>query len=444
MGDQHPASAAGDLPSGRRGMIAARFASLIAAGQHASIVRRAVVLMVFVSPAFLANLLVYFLTARILSPENFGLFYVAITIGNIAYSGSLVLNIFFTRYLVQIGATHAGDVVAATRSIQRMFGFWGAVLSLLAFALLALFSEPLGVRSLPVVLLIVIDTYASYLGDLARAYFQSRRQTWQLGTYTFLWMVLRLALCVLGAALFGTVWAALLGSALAAALAVAGFQPVLAHAAGGAREPARRLPAFANLIPTILGYGLLMVISNLDILAIWFLLPGSDIGIYSASSVFPKGILMATMPVSQLLFAVLLGDRESQDTFRTTVRKTIWVITALTAGAAIAVWVASPWLCGGSFGLELCAPAPLHVLLVSAVLLSVLRMTVLLEFVRQRDWLILTLLLPTAVYLAVAAVTRPELDGMAMQFTIFAGASLVFFTAVQWGAAWWRSAGPQP
>ena len=204
------------------------------------------VLMVFVSPAFLANLLVYFITAKILSPENFGLFYVAITIGNIAYSGSLVLNIFFTRYLVQIGATHAGDVVAATRSIQRVFGLWGAVLSLFAFALLAVFSEPLGVRSLPVVLLIVIDTYASYLGDLARAYFQSRRQTWQLGTYTFLWMALRLALCVLGAALFGTVWAALLGSVLAAGLTVAGFQPVLAHAASGARGPARPLPAFAN------------------------------------------------------------------------------------------------------------------------------------------------------------------------------------------------------
>ena len=156
-----------------------------------------------------------------------------------------MLNIFFTRYLVQIDATHAGDIVAATRSIQRVFGLWGAALSLVAFTLLAVFSQPLGVRSILVVLLIVIDTYASYLADLGRAYLQSRRQTWQLGTYTFLWMALRLALCVLGAALFGTVWAALLGSVLAAVLTVAGFQLILARAAGGARHPragCRRLP----------------------------------------------------------------------------------------------------------------------------------------------------------------------------------------------------------
>ena len=428
------------VASAGRITLAARLRSLLIAAYGALIFREVAVLMIFVAPAFLANLLVYYFTAQILSPENFGFFYVAVTIGNVLLSGSVVLNIFFTRYLVQIGATHAEDIIAATRNIQRVVGVWGAVLSLGAFALLTAFSKSLGAQSALVVLLIVFDTYASYLADLGRAFLQSRRQTWQLGSYMLVWMTVRLAFCVLGAALFGTVWAALLGSVMAAVLIVAGFQIILERAAASTRHEIPKLPALTSLSPIVLGYGILMLISNLDILQIYFLLEDTAIGVYSASSVFPKGILMVTLPVSQLLFAVMMGDRASGAVFPSTVRKTIWVIVMLAVGAALAVWLLSPWLCGGGFGLKLCAPAPLHVLLVSAVVLSVLRITVLLEFVQQRDWLILSLLLPTAVYLSLAYFSKPGVETLAVQFTVFTAATLAFFTVVQLSAAGWRRA----
>ena len=418
--------------------IAARLWSLFRRHYHASTVQHAVVLMAFVGPAFLANLLVYYFTARILSAEDFGTFYVAITIGNVLYSGSLLLSIFLTRYLVQVGATGLAEMVEAARQVQRTVGFWGIPLSAAAFVLLTALSGSLGVQSVLVALLIILDTYASYLADIGRAFLQSRQQTWQLGTYTLVWMVLRLALSVLGAALFGTVWSPLLGSALAAVLSFAGFQMILRRAAAPLRRAFAKPPAFANLIPVVLGYGLLTVISNLDVLLSYFLLKDSAIGIYSASSVFPKGLLMVTMPVSQLLFAALLGDHESEDAFRTTVRTTIWVVGVLTAGAALAVWLLTPWLCGGDFGLKLCAPMPLDILLISAVLLSILRMTVLLEFVKQRDWLILSLLFPTLAYLVVAFVSTPGVETMAVQFAIFSAVALVFFTAIQLGSGSWR------
>lgn len=434
-----------DVASGRTSL-AAWLRYLLTARYQASIIRRAAVLMLFVGPAFLANLLVYYFTARILSPESFGLFYVAVTIGNVAFSGSLVLNIFFTRYLVQIGAKDAPTAIAATRQIQRVVSMWGAAVSLAGFAVLLATAKYFGARSPLVVLLIVADTYLSYLGDIGRAFLQSRRETWQLGSYTLIWMTLRLALCVIGSALFGTVWAALCGSALAAALTFIGFQLLLARAAR--RQPAvaaeqakvPRLPALLTLLPVALGYGLLMVISNLDILLIYFLLSDQQIGVYSASSVFPKGILVLTMPVSQMLFAIMLDDHQATAVFRIAIRKTLWTILAVTTGISLVIWLSSPWLCGGSFGLKLCAPVPLHILLVSAVVLSVLRITVLLEFVRQRDWLILTLMIPATAYLLVAWRSKPGLDEFALQFTIFSVAALVFFTAIQWSAARWRHA----
>ena len=436
-------ASAADAPafgSAARVTVAGRFRSLFTKYYHASLVQRAIVLMAFVGPAFLANLLVYFFTARILSAEDFGIFYVSITIVNVLYSGSLLLSIFLTRYLVQVGTTNFDDMVGATRKIQRVVGLWGVPLSVAAFVVLTALSGSLGVQSVLVVLLIILDTYASYLADIGPAFLQSRQQTWQLGGYTLVWMLLRLALSVLGAALFGTVWAALLGSALAGISCFAGFQVILARSAVPERREIPKLPAFATLIPVVLGYGLLTVVSNLDVLLSYFLLKDAAIGVYSASSVFPKGILMVTMPVSQLLFAAMLGDYQSEEAFRTTVRTTVWVIGALTAGAAAAIWLLSPWLCGGGFGLNLCAPIPLHVLLISAIVLSMLRMTVLLEFVRHRDWLILSLLFPTLAYLVVAFRSNPDVGTMAVQFAIFTATALAFFTAIQLGSGLWRHA----
>lgn len=389
-------------------------------------------LLIFIGPAFLLNLLVYYFTARILSAEDFGLFYVSVTFGNIAFSGSLVLNIFFTRFLVQIASQQPQDIVSATRRILRTMALWGCLISLGAMVLLIpLAAAGTGAHTPLIAILITADTYVAYLGDIGRAYLQARRRTWQLGAYSLAWMALRLLLCVAGAALFRTVWGTLLGSVLSGVIIVAAFEVMLVR--GGSRrldhEP--KLPSLISLLPVALGYGLLILVSNVDILISYFLLRGSAIGIYSASSVFPKGILVATTPIVQMLFAVMMGDRATAGIFRATARKSIWVVAVLTVGASLVVWILSPWLCGGDVGLRLCATLPLHVLLLSTVLLSLLRLTVILEFVQQRDWVILSLAFPAVIYIAVAWYSRPGIDMLARQFTIFTGVTLVFFTIIQ-------------
>lgn len=439
---QQPAWGRASAGFSNRKSLRARLTTSLTADYHASVVRRLFVLATFVGPAFLANLLVYYFTARILSPENFGLFYVAVTTGYVAFSGALVLNIFFTRYLVQVGGA-----VSAARRIQRVVGFWGGLVSFAAFVLLVGASRYIGSQSpliVLIVLLVVVDTYLSYLADFGRAFLQSRHETWRLGSYTLAWTVLRLLLCVLGSVVFGTVWATLLGSAIAAAVIFAGLQLLMARAERRDRTvsaehvKAPKLPAFHTLLPVAFGYGLSMVISNLDILLIYFLLKNQDIGIYSASSVLPKGILAVTVPLSQMLFAVMIGDHESDQVFRVVIRKTISSIGLMTGAASLGVWLLTPWLCGGSFGLKLCAPAPLHLLLPSAVALSLLRISVLLEFVRQRDWLILFLLVPAGAYLLFAWYSKPAVDMLALQFTVFSVAALAFFSIVQWAAAFWQ------
>jgi O-antigen/teichoic acid export membrane protein len=443
MGEERlPWLTAGYGPTGSlRAKTVAQFRALLTARYQSSIVRRVAVLLIFIGPAFLINLLVYYFTARILSAEAFGLFYVAVTLGNVAFSGSLVLNIFFTRFLVQVEAKQTKALVAATHRIQRVMGLWGAAVAISAGLLLGPLSKSMNVQSPFIVLLVIADTYVAYLGDVGRAYLQARRKTWQLGTYSLVWMGLRLLLCVLGASIFGTVWATLAGSVLSGCAIVAAFQIMLARDAPPDLNKAPALPTLSALAPVTLGYGLLILVSNLDIILTYFLLPGAAIGIYSASSVFPKGILVATTPIVQMLFAVMMGDRDSAEAFRVAMHKTILVIAALSAGAALSVWVLSPWLCGSNFGLKLCAPAPLHILLVSSLLLAVLRITVLLEFVRQRDWLILSLVLPTLGFLVFVWQARPGIEALAQQFTAFAAATLIFFVVIQLATPRWQRPG---
>lgn len=80
----------------------AELKGLIKRPYHDSVIRRAVILLALVVPAFAANMLIHYGAAALLAPDQFGVFYVANAISNVLFSGSLVLNMVFTRYLVSV------------------------------------------------------------------------------------------------------------------------------------------------------------------------------------------------------------------------------------------------------------------------------------------------------------------------------------------------------
>ena len=198
-----------------------------------SIIRRTSLLVVFIVPAFLANLLVHYFATRMLSPQNFGIFYVAITLTNVLFSGSTLLHITYIRHLIQVGQELDRSVLVATMyRIQRSITFWGMIISFGLFLFLLLIGKSIGIRSTLLMVLIIADTYVSYLADLGRVYLQSIHRVVHLGFYTLLWMGIRLLLCVLGIYWLGTAWAALAGSTLAALIVYAGLQIYLAREKG--------------------------------------------------------------------------------------------------------------------------------------------------------------------------------------------------------------------
>ena len=405
--------------------------NLVSRGYDNSVLRRSIILLSLMGPAFAINFALYYAAAAFLPPEGFGLFYIAVTTANVLYSGSFVLNIFFTRHLVSVVRSDGRSAAYAARGrIQGVVLRWGALAAVAVILVLSLVGKWIGIQSLAIVVLIVLDAFTAYIIDIDRAFLQSLRKTLPLGAITLIWMALRFGLAVTGMALFGTTWGGLLGVVLAAGGVLILFKFFIASAKSAAPQQLPALPSIRELVPVVFGYVSLIVVSNLDVLLTYLLLKDDALGAYSASSVFPKGILVVVTPLLQMLYPMMVGRSETPRDIRRVFQKSVGVVLALSSVIAVGVFAFSGLLCGGTWGLKLCQPFPLDLLLISAVTLSVLRALVLYQSARGRDWIALSMLIPAAVYLWVALESDRDVATVAMEFAAFSGVLLLYYSGL--------------
>jgi O-antigen/teichoic acid export membrane protein len=400
-------------------------------GYQQSIIRRTIILSGLVLPGFAANFFVYFFTAALLPADQFGLFYVALTIGNVLYSGSNILNAFLTRHLVRVGETMGRDAIAPTAlRLERHIVLIGAILSTALFLSFLVATKQIGVQSPVIILLIVLDAYTAYVTDLGRVMLQGLRKTVALGLYTTGWMFLRFGLCIAGIMLFHTVWGALTGIVASAVVAFAVFHAWILRTTRGRSDPGPLALHLFTLLPAATGYGLMVLVSNLDVLVGYFVLGETDLGIYSASSVFPKAVLVVITPLLQMLIPTMVGADPSKRPFIVVAARIGGVILAMTTVGSALVWLLSDQVCGSRFGLKLCVPSILSILLISVVPLALLRTLVIVEFARGRERILLWLIVPAVAYGLFVWRSAPGIDELAAGFSIFSIIAFVFFATV--------------
>jgi hypothetical protein len=163
-------------------------------------------------------------------------------------------------------------------------------------------------------------------------------------------------------------------------------------------------------LAVISGYVTLIGVSNLDILLSYLILRGGALGVYSGSSVFPKGILVFVTPLLQMLYPIMAGHERAPTQVKIIFQKSVAVVLLLAAGMALVVLALSQLVCGTSWGLQSCRPGPLQILLISAVLLSGLRALVFYNSARGRDWIAVSMLLPAAGYTWIALLSPQSVD----------------------------------
>lgn len=386
---------------------------------------RRFLLPVLLASAFAARLAEPYFAARLFSSERFGIYFVANTISAILFSGSLVLNIFFIRYLVS--ATHADSdavVFARTLRLERVVVRWGGVVSAATLVGMLGIAKSIGFELPLLILLVITDTYTSYVAELGRVVAKAQRRTLLLGSYTLLWSILRLGLCLGGIWLFGTVAGAFIGIIASTLIAYLGIRFWISWRAPGVSADISELPSIGVFIPAILGYGLVMVVSNLDVVLGYLALNQEDLGIYSASVMLPKAMLVLTTPLLlQMLFPMIVGEQPTLSPLGVIIGKSE-VATFLLVGAAIAfLWATSDAVCGGIWGMPLCQPKLLNILLVSVLPTALLRLLVFVEFAKGRAWKVKWLVLPTLLYVGFTF-AMPRTIPVAAGFAIFGSAAV--------------------
>ena len=408
-----------------------RVKKLIHSDYHNSVVRKTLVQAVIIIPGFVANYFIYFFAERLLSSDEFGIFYVALTLGNVLFSAGLILNIFFTRYLVQVIQSNGNDaVIEAIGRIEKFVILLGLVLSILLFSGMSFFSTYLKIQSRLIVLLIVLDAVTSFIADLGRVFFQSTSRSTMLGMYSTLWMFLKLLLCTALIWVTDTVWGGLLGQIFSATIVFVCFHIWTKQSVPRKSVKIIPIPSMVDLIVPTLGYVMLVVISNMDVIVAYLLLSPRDLSVYSASSVFPKAILVVITPLLLMLFPKMVSKDPISHNLRFVIGKILGVTSAMTIGAIFFIWLLSKWICGGEWGMQLCQEYPMYTLLLSALPIALLRVIVMIQLARGRDYLTLWLIIPILLYVPYALFTEHTIIGIAGGYVKSSALTLLIYLGI--------------
>lgn len=198
-------------------MVLRRVGARSLSGWNQSVLRRAILLLLFTFPAAALNLAFTYTASHFLSPGDFGIFYTAITAINILFAPATVVNLFFSRFVATAFARHGKEEgKAAVATMLLVVSKWIILASMACLALVGAAGFANDLFSPTVGTLIVVIVATSYFAECGRIILQGEHRFVRLGIYTLGWMTARFVFGLAGLWLFGTVWGALAGVVLSA------------------------------------------------------------------------------------------------------------------------------------------------------------------------------------------------------------------------------------
>lgn len=394
-----------------------------------SVIRRAILLMGIMLPGFLLNYMLIFGASRILSLDVFGVFYTAISIINVLFAPAVIVGHYFARAITE-RMTLGGEAsaVALFRGIVRLVSTWGGAATVALTVIFLLSAQLLGAEAIFLVVAIGVALYSSYLVEASRSGFHGLQRFATLGVAGLVWMASRFVFGLAGIALAKTAWAGIAGIALAGFTTFAVFYRLLVRGRDANfeqptvdRNHARRLPLF------LASSGLYALISYMDVILAYLLLDGDGLGVYSASSVLPKAIILLAAPIIQVLFSVMVQDATTSSLQGFNFAKGFGLTLAFSTVCAAGLMLLDGIFCGQQLGIRSCDSGLLSPLAVSAIPLCLLRVLVYYQLAKGRDWHPLLLILPSGLFAGIALAEPATSADLAISYVIFGGMTLAVY-----------------
>ena len=394
-----------------------------------SVVRRSLVVMCLVSPGFLLSYLQLYAVSRMLSLESFGALYAAISIENILFAPGTMLGFFFSREIAEALTLRDHRAALATyKSVMSWVVRWGAAAGIAFLVLLSAAGPLVHAESYALIAMICASVYTSYLVEAVRAGLQGLHRFYLLGVASLVWAVLRCSL-VLAAAYFLRTAVASMGAIALAAI------PIFVAAMLMLREVPSRdetVNPFSNgsglrVIWFMGGLSLFTLLAYADVVMGYVVLGKAELGVYSASAILPKSVMLISYPIVQVFFPVVVAARVRQDVKLARVFGALGITLVIALSAAAALILFPSVVCDSRAGIKSCDVGILAVVSVSAIPICLLRILIMMQLAHGRDRHPLILLIPALVYFGVVAFWSPPATELAMSFTIFSCATFVFY-----------------
>jgi O-antigen/teichoic acid export membrane protein len=399
-----------------------------------SVVRRSLLVTAVFVIGHLFHYALMVVANRVLDPSTFGRFYAAISLLNVLLTPATVLTFLFAQHFSVIFSTAGIASLAAElkRLLQRHFSVG---ICLVSFCTLALFVVGSLLGADAVVLLVLVPSLALlvYLFEMVRAAFQGMLDFFTYGAAWIGWRALQFALASLALLLVGSAWAGIAGIAVATILATLVLLLLIFRRAGvsSVAMPETWEPIqIAAALPFLVEYGIFILVSNFDVLIAYLILSNQDLGVYSASSLVPKAIITATLPITQVMVPVMSAAGEDWRHRRIALLKAFGLSGSVSAIGLAVLMAGGELICNDRFGIRFCSPGLLTTLALSAIPLALLRVLIVasLALPTQRHVIFPGLALLAFTMVSFAWIRTP--DGLAFVYTGFCWLFLMIYGAV--------------
>ncbi|MFC1488221.1 hypothetical protein ACFL6B_00070 [Thermodesulfobacteriota bacterium] len=405
-----------------------------------SVIRRAVIVVLLTMPGFVLNYALYLGAGKLLDIKEFGIFYTAISFLNFLSAPAVFVGFFYSRQITKI-LTFSGIAPAINefRGIISLAQRWGGLGTIALFITLLILGHFFGVKSLILIILLVLTNYGNYLVEAVRIGFQGLQMFIWFGIASLVWMMLRFTFSMAGLYFGGSVWSGVLGILLSTIPIFFGSYHLITRQAPVKSILVPRLSLNGrHLLKILASFGAFATIMYIDVLQAYISMDETALGIYSASSVLPKSIIIISMPAARVLFPIMVSTQSTGQSQKKNVLKGL-LLSFLLSGAGAAILILFDELfCNSSIGINSCNPALMSILACSAIPICLLRVMVLLQFARGLDWHPLLLVFPVTVYLGYVTIAMPDTNDFAWTYLAFLCITLAIYAAacLKWSTIW--------
>ncbi|CAA7612138.1 hypothetical protein [Magnetospirillum sp. UT-4] len=293
-----------------------------------SVVRRGLAGSFLLGVALALNLGLLLLANEVLPLENYGIFYLGISMVNVMTAPSMVISLAFAHHSAQMRATGRHDEADAAfhRYFRRTLAVGLPAAAIVLAALLAV-SAMDGPGRMAIAAIVVGIAFLSYLADTFRAHLIGCSRQFAVGLYLLGWTGARLTFGAAALLAAGTALAGLAGILVATLLLLAVSWRLVAPPAGAAAVSeefgnvlhGRFLAwlAFLNLLPYV------------DLGIAYLILDKTAFGAYTAAATLPRAALLLAGPIIQTALPLALAG-SGRGRQRVALRG--WMATAFVTG----------------------------------------------------------------------------------------------------------------